>query len=442
MIERRGCVWLCRVHVRAPIFSSPVPGKWMRIFAGSGRQRVFAAGNVTMFNRTQELIGAIAAGEMVVLTDDENRENEGDLLMAAEKVTPESINFMTRYGRGLVCVPLTRARATELGLFEMARNQDPFGTMFTVSVDAKEGVTTGISAFDRALTIQRLADPKAGAEQFRMPGHVFPLIAREGGVLVRAGHTEAAVDLARLAGLSPYGAICEIMNDDGTMARVPDLQKFVKTHGLKWGTVADLIEFRRQAESLVEQVEVVRLPTPEGEFDLHCYVAKTDGREHLALVYGDVNDREGVLVRVHSECLTGDVFHSQRCDCGEQLHAAMRMIVDEGCGIIVYMRQEGRGIGLANKLHAYHLQERGLDTVDANVHLGFPPDLREYGLGAQILLHLGVRSVRIITNNPKKLIGLGGYGLKIDGRVPIVMTPGQNNERYLKTKKDRMGHLM
>jgi 3,4-dihydroxy 2-butanone 4-phosphate synthase/GTP cyclohydrolase II len=328
-----------------------------------------------------------------------------------------------------------------LGLYEMARNEDPFGTKFTITVDANEGTTTGISAADRATTIHRLADPKAGAGDFHAPGHMFPLIAREGGVLVRAGHTEAAVDLARLAGLGPYGVICEIMNEDGSMARLADLKAFADKHGLKMGTVADLIAYRRRTESLVEQVQVVKLPTPEGEFDLHCFVAKTDGREHLALVYGDVRGKRDVLVRVHSECLTGDVFHSQRCDCGEQLHAAMAQIVNEGAGVIVYMRQEGRGIGLANKLHAYHLQERGVDTVDANVKLGFAPDLREYGLGAQILLSLGIDSIRLLTNNPKKIIGLEGYGIDVSGRVPIVMEACEGNRRYLETKKDRMGHM-
>ncbi len=395
-----------------------------------------------MFNSTEEIIAAIAAGEMVVITDDENRENEGDLLIAAEKVTPEAINFMAKYGRGLICAPLTKQRAIDLSLYEMAKPEDPYSTAFTVSVDARTGVTTGISAFDRALTIGKLTDPKTTKSDLTTPGHLFPLIARDGGVLVRAGHTEATVDLARLAGLAPSGAICEIMNEDGTMARVPDLKHFVKRHNLKWGSIADLISFRRKTESLVDLTQVVKLPTPFGTFDLHCYVSKTDGREHLALVYGKITNQENVLVRVHSECLTGDVFHSQRCDCGEQLHTAMRMVVKEGAGVIVYMRQEGRGIGLANKLHAYHLQEHGLDTVDANIKLGFPPDLREYGLGAQILLNLGMKSIRMLTNNPKKIIGLEGFGLKVTERVPIIITPGEKNIDYLRTKKERMGHLL
>lgn len=395
-----------------------------------------------MFSSTEEIIAAIGNGEIVVLTDDESRENEGDLVMAADKVTPETVNFMAKYGRGLICVPLTRHRALELGLHEMARPVDPYHTLFTVSVDAREGTTTGISAFDRARTVLKLADPVASEEDFVMPGHVFPLIARTGGVLVRAGHTEAAVDLARLSGLPPVAVICEIMNDDGTMARVPDLQQFIKRHELKWGCIADLIRFRRRTESLVDLVRVVKLPTPYGEFDLHCYVAKTDGREHLALVYGKVTNGENVLVRVHSECLTGDVFHSLRCDCGEQLIQAMKAVVDEGAGVIVYMRQEGRGIGLLNKLHAYHLQERGLDTVEANVKLGFPPDLREYGLGAQVLLNLGIQSIRLLTNNPKKIIGLEGYGLRITERVPIVVPAREENTRYLQTKKERLGHML
>jgi 3,4-dihydroxy 2-butanone 4-phosphate synthase/GTP cyclohydrolase II len=395
-----------------------------------------------MFNKIDELIGEIGQGRMVVLTDDEDRENEGDLVMAAEAVTPEAVNFMTKFGRGLICVPLTRARAEHLDLREMAKPEDPHHTAFTVSVDAKVGTTTGISAHDRATTIQSLADPTRDAADFVRPGHVFPLVAKVGGVLTRAGHTEAAVDLTRLAGMTPVGVICEIMNEDGTMARVPDLQEFVKHHGLKWGSVADLIRFRRQTESQVELVEVVRLPTPYGEFDLHCYVAKTDGLEHLALVCGDIKGGEDVLVRVHSECLTGDVFGSHRCDCGEQLHAAMRMVAEEGRGAVLYMRQEGRGIGLRNKLHAYHLQDRGLDTVEANLRQGFAPDLRDYGIGAQILLNLGVKSIRLLTNNPKKIVGLGGFGFEIRERVPIVVEPCEHNRRYLQTKKERMGHIL
>ncbi len=395
-----------------------------------------------MFDRIEDLAAALARGEMVVITDDEDRENEGDVVVAAEKATPEAINFMATYARGLICAPITRTRAIELDLHEMTRNSDPFGTCFTVSIDANEGTTTGISAGDRSCTARKLADPRMMAGDFHSPGHLFPLIARDGGVLVRAGHTEAAVDLMRIAGLSPFGVICEIMNDDGTMARMPQLVEFSKRHGLRLGTVADLIEYRRQCESLVERVESVKLPTPFGMFNLICFVARHNGLEHLALVYGDIGDGRDVLVRVHSECLTGDVFHSLRCDCGQQLEAAMRRIVDNGSGIIVYMRQEGRGIGLANKLHAYHLQEKGLDTVDANIRLGFAPDLREYGIGAQILKSLGVESIRLLTNNPHKLAGLQGYGLRITGREPLVIKPQKYDEAYLRTKKERMDHIL
>ena len=394
------------------------------------------------FATTEALIAALAKGEMVIIADDEGRENEGDLVIAAEKITPQAVNFMVTEARGLLCAPITRERALELGIPEMTRNTDPLGTCFTVSVDANEGTTTGISAFDRAKTINRLADPKCGPEAFHAPGHVFPLIARPGGVLVRAGHTEASLDLMRLAGLTRAAAICEIMAPDGSMMRVPQLKEFARKHGLLFGTVADLIAFRRRTEQLVERVESVHLPTDYGDFELHCFRARHNGLEHLALVKGDVSGKSDVLVRVHSECMTGDVFHSRRCDCGLQLDAAMRRIADAGCGVLVYMRQEGRGIGLANKLHAYHLQERGLDTVDANTHLGFAPDLREYGIGAQILLNLGVRSIRLLTNNPKKLAGLAGYGLEITGREPIVIPPTPDDAAYLATKRDRMDHLI
>jgi len=396
-----------------------------------------------MFNSPEELVADLAAGKMVVLTDDDKRENEGDLIMAAEKVTPEAINFMARYGRGLICTPMTLRRAQELNFHEMTRNTDPLGTCFTISADANEGTTTGISAFDRAKTISDMANPNKGASDFHSPGHCFPLIAREGGVLVRTGHTEGVIDLLKQAGLTPVGVICEIMNEeDGSMARLPQLEVFCQKHNLKMGCIADIIQFRRRTESLVERVESVKMPTEFGNFQLNCYVAKNDGREHLALVYGDVNGKENVLTRVHSECMTGDVFHSLRCDCGRQLETAMKRIVEEGCGVIVYMRQEGRGIGLANKLHAYHLQEQGLDTVDANVKLGFPADLREYGIGAQILANLGVRSIRLLTNNPKKLAGLTGYGLTVTGREPLIIPPTPYDAKYLQTKKERLNHLL
>lgn len=395
-----------------------------------------------MISSIEELAHDLAAGKMIVITDDEDRENEGDLVMAAEKVTPEAVNFMVTHARGLVCAPLTRSRAIELGLHEMCRNTDPKGTNFTVSVDAAAGTTTGISAFDRAKTLASLADPRCLADDFHSPGHVFPLIAREGGVLVRTGHTEASLDLLHIAGLSPVAVICEIMKDNGEMARMDDLIGYCEKWGLKRGTVAQLIAYRRQTESLVERVETVQLPTKFGDFTLHCFRAKHDGREHLALVYGDVAGKENVLTRVHSECLTGDVFHSLRCDCGDQLAAAMARVVENGEGVIVYMRQEGRGIGLANKLHAYHLQEKGLDTVDANVRLGFAPDLREYGIGAQILANLGIKSIRLLTNNPQKLVGLEGHGLSITGREPLIIPPGEYNRVYMQTKKDRMDHLL
>ncbi|MBM3849792.1 MAG: bifunctional 3,4-dihydroxy-2-butanone-4-phosphate synthase/GTP cyclohydrolase II [Verrucomicrobia bacterium] len=395
------------------------------------------------FHPIPAVLGDIRRGRMVVVVDDEDRENEGDLVMAAEKVTPQAINFMAKHGRGLICVPTVEDRLKQLGIEQMvARNRDAYKTDFQVSVDAAKGVSTGISAADRSRTIRVMVDPTATPADLIQPGHVFPLRSKAGGVLRRAGHTEAAVDLATLAGLKPAGVICEIMNDDGSMARLPQLITFARKHRLKICSIASLIEFRRASERLVERIESIRMPTDYGDFMLHLYASKVDGAEHLALVKGDVSGRKGVMVRVHSECLTGDVFGSRRCDCGPQLHAAMERIQQEGRGVILYMRQEGRGIGLGAKIRAYKLQEQGLDTVDANLQLGFPMDLRDYGFGAQMLSDLGVKRIRLLTNNPKKVVGLQGHGLEIIEQLPIRVAPNPENEGYLKTKRDRMGHLL
>jgi 3,4-dihydroxy 2-butanone 4-phosphate synthase/GTP cyclohydrolase II len=407
-----------------------------------------------MFSTVEEGIEAIARGEMIIVTDDSGRENEGDLIMATEKVTPEAINFMATHGRGLICAPITVDRAAQLRLLEMPGKKDRYGTAFTFSIDAKEGTTTGISAYDRAVTAKMLVNPEATHDDFYIPGHLFPLIAKDGGVLERPGHTETAIDLARLAGFTPAGVICEIMAEDGTMACGDQIVDFAKTHGLKLITVEDLVTYRKAndpdpmpRDKTIRRVDTsgrVSMPSrfTDMPFDLHGYVSRLDGTEHVALVYGDVTNQKNVLVRVHSECLTGDVLHSARCDCGEQLDLALTKIVEEGKGVLVYLKQEGRGIGLVNKIRAYALQDKGMDTVEANVELGFEPDLRCYKLAAEILEDLKVESIRLMTNNPDKVSGLEENGTKILERIPIVIDPREPNKFYLETKRKRMGHIL
>ncbi len=395
------------------------------------------------FCSIEEAIQEIREGKILIVVDDEDRENEGDFIMAAEKITPDAINFMAKYGRGMICLPTTRKRAEELNLTMMVnQNTALLGTPFTITVDAVHGTTTGISAYDRAKTVQVFIDPKTKPSDLARPGHIFPLVAKEGGVLARSGHTEAVVDFARLAGLYPSGVLCEIMSEDGSMARLPELQKIAQEFGLKIATIADLIKYRRRTERLVKRAAETMLPTPFGDFKMVAYESQVDDKPYLALTMGDIADGKPVLVRIHSSCVTGDIFHSLRCDCGEQLDRAMQMIADEGRGIVLYIFQEGRGIGLINKLKAYELQDQGLDTVEANERLGYPADLRDYGIGAQVLIDLGVKKIRYLTNSPSKLAGLEGYDLEIVERVPLVVEPNKCSKRYLETKREKLGHML
>ncbi|MEE9118186.1 MAG: bifunctional 3,4-dihydroxy-2-butanone-4-phosphate synthase/GTP cyclohydrolase II [Calditrichia bacterium] len=399
---------------------------------------------MSIFNSIDEAIDDFKAGKMLIVVDDEDRENEGDFILASQMITPEKINFLTKHGRGMICVPITSKRAKELDLDLMVQeNTALHKTPFTITVDARKGTTTGISAHDRAATIHSIIDPRTGPDDLVRPGHIFPLIAKDGGVLRRAGHTEAAVDLTRLSGLMPSGVLCEIMNDDGTMARVPELRKLAQKFDIKMISIRDLIAYRRMREKLVQRREVIDMPTEYGNFKLYLYQNVLDESEHhIALVKREILDEKPTLVRVHSECLTGDVFGSRRCDCGDQLAAALQQVEREGKGVVLYMRQEGRGIGLVNKIFAYALQEKGKDTVEANKELGFKADLRDYGIGAQILKDIGLKKIRLMTNNPKKVVGLSGYDLEIVERVPIEINPNEHNEKYLKTKRDKLGHLI